>query len=576
MVTGPPVAPRTSNLFSSGAVTRRALKILTRYIVREHIGPLVFAASTLTTLLLLNQVAKQFGKLVGKGLSWGVIGEFFYLSLPFIVAMTLPMAVLVAVLYAFSRMAAENEVTALRASGVSLMRLVRPVLVMGAVLAVVMLLFNDQVLSRSNHRLRTLQTDIARKKPTLVLREQVINEVIPGKVFLKPGHIDPATNRLREVFIYNFEDPTRRKTIYADSGQMGLTPDQSTLQMLLHHGYVLQLARNDPGTLQRLYFTTDLVRLRGVANQFEKTENDDFKTEREMTVCEMEAEFQDGRSQFDAARQDLERLLGEAARYAATGVRPEPLERARPVPRKQVTTAGGLYCHFITNVIAAVSRGLGRGGGDAGGTLGVKSAEAAEPRASRSPASTGAQQPRGTAAPPPDTAREATPPLVRRTEARAPRVPVASVGQLQVINSRITDARTMMNRYEVEIQKKFALAAACVVFVIFGAPIALRFPRGGVGLVIGASLVAFALYYVCLIAGETLSDKLLLDPFLAMWLANVIFAAAGVVLLIRVQRTGPTARGGGAAEMWETARARLARIAGRIGRPVGRRRGSPA
>ena len=58
------------------------MRILTKYVLGEHIGPLVFALSSLTTLLLLNQVAKQFGNLVGKGLSWGVIGEFFLLTLP--------------------------------------------------------------------------------------------------------------------------------------------------------------------------------------------------------------------------------------------------------------------------------------------------------------------------------------------------------------------------------------------------------------------------------------------------------------------------------------------------------------
>jgi len=194
------------------------VKILTRYVLKEHVGPLVFSLAALTALLLLQQVAKRFGDLVGKGLSWGVIGEFFLLSVPFIIAMTLPMAVLVAVLYAFSRLASENEITALRASGVSILRIVRPVLWAGLLVAIVMLGFNDQVLSRSNHRLRTLQTDIARKKPTFTLREQVMNEVSPGKLFLKTGHIDPATNKLREVTIYDFTDPLRRRTVYADSG----------------------------------------------------------------------------------------------------------------------------------------------------------------------------------------------------------------------------------------------------------------------------------------------------------------------------------------------------------------------
>ena len=152
----------------------------------------------------------------------------------------------------------------------------------------------------------------------------------------------------------------------------------------------------------------------------------------------------------------------------------------------------------------------------------------------------------------------------------------ATVGQINVINSLITDARSTMSRYQVEIQKKFALAAACVVFVLFGAPIALRFPRGGVGLVIVASLVAFALYYICLIAGETLADKLILNPIIAMWLANVIFTIAGLFLLVRVQRSGATSRGGDAGEMIEAARSWFARQARRVGIHAERRRGNEA
>src|SRR5688500_7656575 len=153
--------------------------------MKEHVGPLVFALTALTSLLLLNYIAKRFGDLVGKGLPWTVIGEFFLLSIPFTVAMTLPMAVLVATLYAWSRLAAENEIMALKASGVGMMRVMSPVLIGAAVIAAGMLFFNDQILPRANHRLRVLQTDILQKKPTFALREQVINEVSPGRLFLR-------------------------------------------------------------------------------------------------------------------------------------------------------------------------------------------------------------------------------------------------------------------------------------------------------------------------------------------------------------------------------------------------------
>jgi len=339
-------------------LAREPLKLLTRYILREHIGPIVFALSSLTALLLLQQVAKQFGNLVGKGLGWAVIGEFFVLSIPFIIAMTMPMAVLVAVLYAFSRLTSENEVTALRASGISVMRLVRPAIIGGAVLGLAMLAFNDQVLPRSNHRLRTLQTDIARKKPTFALREQVINEVMPGKLFLRTSHIDEATDRMREVTIYNFDDPERRKTIYSDSGLMGMTPDQKDLQMTLHDGYMQQIPRDNLGELTRLYFKTDLVRVRGVGNRFEQTEKDDYKSEREMSVCEMANGLAQGNEDLDQARATLTNTLVAATHYLATGEQLPAAKAPKPAPR---ISAGGLYCKLSSRIFRKrAHRGLGQ------------------------------------------------------------------------------------------------------------------------------------------------------------------------------------------------------------------------
>ncbi len=147
-------------------MARPTVRILSRYILRQHIPPLLYALSALTCAMLVNQIAKQFGNFVGKGLPWGVIFEVFALSIPFIVAMTLPMAVLVAVLYTFSHLAADNEVTAMKASGISVGRVLAPVLGGATLIAVVALIWNDQILPRSNHTLRTLLVDIQRKKPT--------------------------------------------------------------------------------------------------------------------------------------------------------------------------------------------------------------------------------------------------------------------------------------------------------------------------------------------------------------------------------------------------------------------------
>ena len=536
------------------------LRILTRYVLREHINPLLFALSALTTLLLLNQVAKQFGNLVGKGLSWAVIGEFFLLTLPFIIAMTLPMAVLVAVLFAFSRLSAENEVTALRASGVSMIGLVRPVFIAGVLVAAANLLFNDQVLPRANHRLRSLQTDIARKKPTFALRPQVINEVIAGRLFLRAGRLDEATDAMREVAIFNFDDPTRRKTIYADSGRMSLTPDQRDLLLTLHHGYMQLIPQQNTSELQRLYFSTDVVRVRNVGNKFEETSKDTYKSEREMSVCEMDSMYQNARREEQIAREDLAATLVSASHLVATGEQYNAPPRAPPAPQR---TLGSLYCKLVKGISPK-----------------VENADAAELQAPATrPPGAGQQQPLHKPAPrppapaparaaplqPPPRHGAGTPGVVRVDPDEGTRAAMAgaqafgqTLARLQIASSRVTDAKTTASRYSVEIQKKFALAAACAVFVLLGAPVGLRFPRGGVGMVLGVSIVVFGLYYIGLVAGEAAANRLVFSPFWGMWMTNVICTVIGIVLMYRVQRSGATSRGGEMRERLEQFRAWLA------------------
>jgi lipopolysaccharide export LptBFGC system permease protein LptF len=125
--------------------------------------------------------------------------------------------------------------------------------------------------------------------------------------------------------------------------------------------------------------------------------------------------------------------------------------------------------------------------------------------------------------------------------ARAPRESsdrTMTIGELrEAARSARTDsgpeASARAAAYEVEIQKKFALAFACVVLALAGAALALRFPRGGVGLVIGASGIVFAGYYVLVVAGEALADRQVISPFVAMWMANAFLLVVALFLFWR-------------------------------------------
>lgn len=107
------------------------------------------------------------------------------------------------------------------------------------------------------------------------------------------------------------------------------------------------------------------------------------------------------------------------------------------------------------------------------------------------------------------------------------------------------DAAARAAAFEVEIQKKFALAASCIVLALAGAAIALRFPRGGMRLLAIAGSLVYTGYYISLVAGEALADQLVISPFLGVWLANALLLCAALLLFWRPGRD----RGGAGGEL---------------------------
>lgn len=451
------------------------MAILTRYLIRSHVGPFLFALTALTGLLFLNSVAQKMETLVGKGLTWDVVGEFLILSLPHTVALTLPMAVLVAVLYTFSELTASNEITAMAAGGIKPTRLLMPLVGIGIILAGMMALFNDQVLPRTNHELKILMLDISRKSPTFELREQVVNPVRTGnaqaRYYLQAARIDRVRNELEDVVIFDLSEQGARRTTFAERGTMAFNEDRTDLYLTLYDGVVHEINSDRPGGFQRLFFQEEIIPMRGVGNLLERNTGEAGRSDREMTVemlagraREKQAELATLRDDTRASsRQAVLRALGRGEDAAASGRRP-----------------GG-------------ARGAG------------------------GPAS------------------RVKPDELTRSVALTSRT---SAGRKETLISQA-------NQYLVEIHKKYSIAFACIVFVLIGAPLGVRFPRGGVGMVIVASVGIFAVYWVGLIGGEKLADRGLVDPFWAMWTPNFLFLAVGLLMTRRMGRVVATTRGGG-------------------------------
>ena len=299
-------------------------RILSRYAFKEHLGPFVFALTIFTFIMLMNQVARQFQQLAGKGLGADVILEVFMLSIPLTIAVTIPMATLVATMAAFGRMAGDNEITAIQANGVGFHQILAPALAGAAILAAVTVLLNDTLLPEANHRLSMLLQEIQRAKPTVVLQEQRINDPTGlGEYRILPERIDRATNTMYGVRIFDTTDLDVQRTIVADSGRMEYAENGEDAVLTLWSGAVHSRELAKPGEYVRLSFETQHLVLHGVGSRLQSvSEMSAMRSDREMDLGTLLGNVRSEEDKIMRARVELAAAVEE--HVAALLLEPAP------------------------------------------------------------------------------------------------------------------------------------------------------------------------------------------------------------------------------------------------------------
>lgn len=261
---------------------------LSLHILRAHVGPFLFSLFTLVFIFLLQFVMQFIDQLVGKGLSAWVIGQLIVLNLAWIVVLAVPMSVLVATLMAFGGLSAQNEITAMRASGMSLYRMMIPVIFAAILTTYLLKEFDNKVLPDANHLAKTLIVDIRRKKPTYTIVPGLFSQDISGYSILVNKTFEQS-NDLEGVTIYDYTDPTTNVVVTAKRGKVSFTPDYRKLVMDLEDGEIHQLNNSDPNLYRRMRYIQHRIVMNVEGFDFEQSGPETFsRGEREMSARDMQ------------------------------------------------------------------------------------------------------------------------------------------------------------------------------------------------------------------------------------------------------------------------------------------------
>ena len=258
------------------------MKIVWKYVIKELVGPFFFGLGVITFVLLMDFILDVLKKIINKGLPANVVLEVFALSLAWMLALSIPMAVLIAALMGYGRLSSDSEVIAFKACGVSLVDLMKPGILFGLILALSLIWFNDRILPESNHRARLLMSDITRKKPTWSIEENIFLDYFDGYHILV-RKVDNETSKLKDVTIFEHTDPKAPRTITAKDGEIGFSPDGSRLILDLYNGEIHEPDPADPDRYRRVHFKKQTMTIEGASTELVRSSSGS-RGDREMPV----------------------------------------------------------------------------------------------------------------------------------------------------------------------------------------------------------------------------------------------------------------------------------------------------
>lgn len=212
-------------------------RIINLYIIREIASLFMLGIMVFTLILLMGRLIKLTDLVISRGVPLSEVSRMILCLMPSFLVFTIPMAFLLAVLLAFGRLSADNEITVMKAGGISLMQLMPPVVLCGLSATLLTLVVSTIGVPWGNSAFKSLSFDVVKKNAAATIREKVFWDDIPG-IVMYTEHYDEERHALKGVIIHDGRDKTRPLTIFAADGVIGGASAQNDFRMALTNGSI--------------------------------------------------------------------------------------------------------------------------------------------------------------------------------------------------------------------------------------------------------------------------------------------------------------------------------------------------
>lgn len=449
-------------------------------LIKKHIGPFLLCFFTMMFILLMQFLILHVDKLVGKGLPLGVVIELILNNLAYMVVLALPISVLLSTLIAFGKFSEWNELTAIRAAGINPIKLITPVFILGFIMFLFTGYFSNDILPESNHKARSLFIDIRTQKPAFDLQPSTFYDNIDGYTFLIK-EIDSESDSLYDIRI--IQEPTQDRNRAFINAQRGWleSPDELTLSLFLVDGSILRYlpgTRGQEETLEKNTFSKYRMSFDLSDLSFSRSNPEQRgRTDRTMSAQAMMAVI-------DTLRSDQQ---AEIDKFHTTVARDEHLpfnfeeSHIFELQESVIADTGGTY---HSDFIALASL------------------------------------------PNPEVQRAVVNRSISALDRYRP--------ELETLKTNLEWRDFRIAEYHVEVHKKLSIPFACVIFVLLGAPLGILTRKGNIGVAAVISAVLLTIYFIAVIQGEKLADRMIISPFWGMWGINFFYLLIGIILTLHV------------------------------------------